>query len=275
VCWGDGSIAAWANEDAEFTTVDVGNDEACALRADGSVQCWCDEYNTSGVLCARTPEFLDAVTMEISRLQTSGGAACVQTRGDTLQCWGDPGWGVASEPPPLQPVIDWDLGLNAGCAVLEDHTLDCWGTLLWDGHTPPADVAFAQIGVGRSHACGVDVDGHLHCWGRVGNQNEDGTFDPFPDPPEGEFVEVISWNQISCALREDRSAECWYDKRQLTETYPGGPPWAPPDEAWADIGLGEWLACGVNLDGEAFCWPDDPEELPHPITNDMPSLSEL
>lgn len=260
ICWGYDEWVAAAPTEGFFDSVSVGADGGCALTRDGGVSCWC-VYADQERACEEQP--LDGGYVEV---QSGAYWACAERADGTLRCWGaEPSPGQ----PPAEPVLDWSIEENVGCAVLLDGSISCWGdTELWtrDWDTaadtaaepisgPPEEFKYTQVAVGRTHACGLDTAGEVHCWGQTAFQI------PYPDPPPGPYASITAYNQTTCGLRPDSTAECWYDFPQLWDVddapfeADGGPKWEPPPgERWASIGLGEWDACGLTVDGKAHCW---------------------
>ena len=61
---------------------------------------------------------------------------------------------------------------------------------------------FIEVSYGSDHACALNVDGTIACWGS--NEYEKAT------PPEGKFKSVSSGDHGSCGiLREDSAVVCW------------------------------------------------------------------
>ena len=61
---------------------------------------------------------------------------------------------------------------------------------------------FIEVSYGSDHACALNADGSIACWG----SNEHGK----ATPPEGEYKAVSSGENGSCAiLREDSAVVCW------------------------------------------------------------------
>lgn len=161
-CWGRnnfGQLAAPAGDSAEPlnielpgtpTHVAVGNNHACAALVDGSVYCWGDNaYNQiSGeeTLLYRTPTLLDTPWLgTIEQLIAQSRTTCVRTDAAELWCWGNNFGGylgidgapnnAAVWPPQridafdelLEPVVEFGLGLQHACALLESGAVHCWG----------------------------------------------------------------------------------------------------------------------------------------------------
>ena len=61
---------------------------------------------------------------------------------------------------------------------------------------------FIEVSYGSDHACALNVDGSIACWGS--NEYEKAT------PPEGKFKSVSSGDHGSCGiLRENSAVVCW------------------------------------------------------------------
>jgi len=183
----------------EISKVSMGS-HACALKEDGTVWCWGDNYN--GLLGA------GFATPIAAPLQVEG----------------------------LSGVEDVAVGLDFTCALLSDETVACWGTNaygeLGDGLTTdnPVPTAIAgltgvkSIGAGLSHACALHTSGKVTCWGsnstgQLGNGAEfvPGTMAASGGPPNPP-VEVVGVTDAqvlavggnnSCVIDSAGAAECW------------------------------------------------------------------
>ena len=165
-----------------FSSLDMGNQHACALKTDATPVCW------GRSMYGETPipaELSGATFSEVSAghfhscgiLDGQNG----QTAG-TVQCWG------GQNPKTLEyPVTGFDslatvpyearLGLPAlsarpgmidasrfhTCAVTDAGGLACWGS----GDYGPPRVAsdIRQISTGVNHSCALKTDGKVECWG--------------------------------------------------------------------------------------------------------------
>ena len=71
-----------------------------------------------------------------------------------------------------------------------------------EDHPEPRLGGFIEVSYGSDHACALNADGSIACWG----SNDHGK----ASPPEGEFKSVSSGEHGSCAiLREDSAVVCW------------------------------------------------------------------
>src|SRR6185503_18046973 len=81
---------------------------------------------------------------------------------------------------------------------------------------PPAPM-FASLTMGRSHACAIDVDGQLYCWGAndVGQIGDGTTSFAIPRPTRVGLTTtaVAAAGSMTCALAAG-VAYCWGDNAQ-------------------------------------------------------------
>jgi alpha-tubulin suppressor-like RCC1 family protein len=110
--------------------------------------------------------------------------------------------------------------------------------------TAPTDRTFVQLDVGTQHACGVDTDGSVVCWGE-----DDGDRSAAPD---GLYVEVACGANFTCALSTTGELTCWgYD--DLGQS-------SPPSGAFESVRAGRGrghFACALDPSGAAQCWGQD------------------
>lgn len=122
--------------------VTAGSQHTCALRSDGSIACW--GYSDAG--------------------QVGSGSTGLHTTPVSVS-------GIAS-------ALMIDAGYTHTCALLSEGTVSCWGGndrgQIGDGsyvtrRTTPATVVglgnVRTMAVGSSHACALQEDGVVQCWG--------------------------------------------------------------------------------------------------------------
>jgi hypothetical protein len=254
-CWGREEWARTA-EAPSRVQFDLSGWSGCGLDAAGRIECWCP--GGAHQACKDVPQ--DGGYVQV---RCGDYGACAEDGEHRLHCWGY----EAFLAPPDEPVDDWDLEINGGCAVVAGE-IECWGDFeeLWAmspdaDPLPPSGGGFVQVTVGRSHGCALDKVGEVHCWGSTGLRER------FPDPPPGPFVRLETYNQISCGMREDGHVECWYHLPGILDLWS----W-PQDEVWAQFSLGEWDGCGVTVDGRGLCFP---AEFESDGEQQVPDLDEL
>ena len=129
------------------------------------------------------------------------------------------------------------LGRDHACGILMDGSVMCWGK---DHGAPPAG-EFSAIDLGRDHACGLRVDGETECWG----VNADGE----SDAPSGIFQQVSAGWRFTCGVRADGSIACWG-----RDDYGKG---TPPSGEFQSVSAGVAHGCGVDALGAVVCWGKD------------------
>lgn len=151
------------------------------------------------------------------------------------------------------------VGPGRACGVADD--LVCWGGFdSWNdpAAAAPEDVDFRSISLGTLHACGLDGDGHVHCFGPA-------SADVVDVPPElvaAELVAVAAGHDYTCGVRaDDGSLACWGVNPVdptcgLNPEEPCGGQLDPPTGAFVDVSLGDsfYGLCARAADGRATCW---------------------
>jgi alpha-tubulin suppressor-like RCC1 family protein len=223
--------------------VDVsgGYDHACALLADGTIQCWGSNLdgqlgNPSTPSGSSVPVVVSGLTADA--MSTGADHACAVLADRTLRCWGKNHTGQLGDgtlessatPVPVNGITD-AAGVKGGgfhtCAVLQEGTVQCWGEneigQLGDGTrrrstTPVQVVGIANavaVTAGWRHSCGLLVDGTVRCWGdnefgQLGNGTTTSSSTPVQVTGITDAVAVsASWWHHSCALLEDGTVRCW------------------------------------------------------------------
>jgi alpha-tubulin suppressor-like RCC1 family protein len=147
VCWGSnsrGQLGTTNSGDAHkpapvsglgsgVTAIATGNEHACALLGDGSVQCW--GSNASGQLGDRT-QTDHATPAPVKGLDpakaiaAAGQHSCALLQSGQVACWGDGGSQIATQPVVLggfTSAVELVAGAAHACARLADKTVQCWG----------------------------------------------------------------------------------------------------------------------------------------------------
>jgi len=246
-----------------YVQVAVGDSHTCALRQDGTAECWGDDaFGQSTV-----PEGEVFV-----QLACGGAFSCGLREDGSVLCWGEGGFAAPSgrdadlRPGPYSAIaaagesygglggngdlvveqrrqkvpgaVGIAVGPRHGCAVREDGAVLCWGYRA-DGQADVPEGEYQQVAVGSAHSCGLRSDGSIVCWGDDGLGQQ--------SAPGGTFTALAAAGARTCALQPDGVVGCW------------GPPWPGegPDGAFAAIALGPEHGCGLREDGTLSCWGDD------------------
>jgi hypothetical protein len=107
-------------------------------------------------------------------------------RGDEFQfVWQEPKGDVIYDFKDLGKVVDFDLDFwGSGCVLSDEGRVQCWDRA-YDANLP-YDVPgrFRSIDVGQDHACGIDLEGLLRCWGKRNHRGQigDGSLRPKLEP---------------------------------------------------------------------------------------------
>ncbi|MFL5562541.1 MAG: RCC1 domain-containing protein [Gemmatimonadaceae bacterium] len=133
------------------------------------------------------------------------------------------------------------------------------------------DVRFASITAGRTHACGIDLDGAAWCWGDdqdnqlgVGEAPErcalegDGwkglppvpcSRTPLRVPSVAKYVAIAVGDGITCALDKHGHPWCWGGSRDHPEAVA-----VPLDEPVVLLSAAGQRACALTQGGLSRCW---------------------
>jgi alpha-tubulin suppressor-like RCC1 family protein len=199
-CWGAVDRAGLSSSEGPWSYVATGAYHTCALDKVGHIHCWGpdEKYEWLDFGQAQPPDLSTYKALSLGAAHT-----CGQRENGTAWCWGNTDWNAfqadqvtAQRPrePVSQVASGWfqrcsvlsttsELVCNGGwtnpwpatedpvhsivlaeangCALSESGLLDCWGP---DVSTPPKG-EFAQVAVGVWHACAVDDNFDIECWG--------------------------------------------------------------------------------------------------------------
>ena len=234
-----------------FVQVDAGWDDICALRVDGTLECWRPSGFSAGSHRARlrvgTPEgiFTDVIAANLF--------ACGIRDDDTGFCWGDDLNGRRFENADVASVSAHTFyGICMGHA---DGDATCyrysWSDQRMD--SPQDDSvsgSLRSVVTGRMFGCGLDEDGRARCWKPGG----------WLDAPDEALKFIAAGGTQVCGIKEaDSSLMCW--------EWAYGSSWrltGPRNEYThlTDEPEGEFIhvdtsygpSCAVKSDGAVVCW---------------------
>ena len=237
---------------------------ACAVVSDGSV--WCGGDNSVGQTGNGTT---DPVGSSFVKALAPAGAVAVATSGALT------------------------------CALHQDASVSCWGLnfhaqtgagyqsmgVLLPVTLPAIGAGAAKIMVTDHHACALDTQGKLYCWGNNGG-GQTGTSEG-PDvvaPAEavnvsalGTVVDVDGDFNRTCALLADGTVWCFGKNDDApigdgsTSGYNPVPVQAAGLDQAVEISVGTWNTCARRTDGTVWCWgiqlepTVDPYLVPAPV----------
>ena len=240
-----GFVGDGATCDARYLDVAIGTGHVCAVRIDGSLQCF--GLNSSGQLGMGTtdPVFLRPVQ------SGSGSDYVAVTAGSTFTC----------------------ALTEAGAALCYgQNSFGQLGDATIASQTSPVFVdttaSFTMLEAGSSHVCGITTEGALACWGRnnsgqIGNATNVDQLVPFEVPTGlagSTWTNVSAGVDFTCAIRSDGALYCWGlgSSRQLGTgaTTSSDVPVREATNAtdWASVHAGAAFACALKASGERWCW---------------------
>jgi alpha-tubulin suppressor-like RCC1 family protein len=190
------------DDDTAFKQVALGRTHGCALRNDGRVYCWGDNFY--GQLGTPPPamdtERGDARVIErlsdVQTLYSGTSSSCGIDGSGQTSCWGEifvkqlgedgayensssvRAWPIDG----LDGIVEMSIGEAFRCARLDNADVRCWGLnhlgQLGDGtregragpegtlaHSASVMAGATQIASGSEHSCGLDSQGKVWCWG--------------------------------------------------------------------------------------------------------------
>lgn len=266
----------------------------CATIKDGPVMCWGDNEQGNlgdGTTITRAHAAPVPTLTGVQQLATGFGHACVVDQGG-VECWGDNGHGQLGDMtnytrgyplavPGLTNVAQVDAGAANTCA-LASGAVSCWGqnnagqlgngAPLGNGTPPdmttPVGVMMlrpdvASIAVGDGHACVVQADMTVSCWGGGGSgELGNGAFDNSSLPVVASglsgIVQVTAAAGFSCARSGDGNVWCWGAAGTLgfVVNHNVNTPTQTGLSGVSKIDAGGSHACAIKSGGALVCWGD-------------------
>lgn len=202
----------------------------CAAELEGAVKCWVAHM---GLTPTEVADVTDAVQTDFTCSITSSGS---------VQCWwcndyGQRGDGTLGPPQ--------EVGVPSNCILSTS-------TVAWPGRA-------VQVSSGYNHACLVDDDGSLVCWGdnasgqlgvpntgpRICNYGVACAPEPFRVPDFDNAIQVTAGIRSTCVLDGDGQVTCMGGYGRQSVSLP-----APAVQVAARYSQ----TCAVLDDGRVFCW---------------------
>lgn len=329
-CWGANASGQLGNGTATSTTAPVtfgsslgltfspdlalGIAHSCAIN-EGTGVALCSGDNTYGQIGsgdeASTSTPVSLIFPLHHRMALGTGFSCAIDASDLLNCWGSNAYGKLglrssdgtaldvpvrvvwnSNSQPLTQVAQVALGVDHGCALLQNGTLACWGsndssqvgtgsttTLSYTGAVEP-DIAsvlatgerIIQIGAGVAHSCALTDLGRVFCWGdstygQVGDGVGGGSIDVPTEVYRDSTTEITNAVALAvggyhtCILNTTGGTECWgrNDVGQLGDGSTTDRLRPTTATTASQIGIAQMVAgekhtCGLKSDGSVVCW---------------------
>jgi alpha-tubulin suppressor-like RCC1 family protein len=224
------------------TAVSAGDDDTCALIADGTIDCWGNNNDgqlgigdtPSQTTPVQVPGITTATAISVGSLHT-----CALLTGGTIDCWGlnehgqlGDGTTNPSSTPVQVPGITTATAVFAGsgyytCALLVGGTVECWGAIP-DAAGDQSNISLTPVAIspittattvatGIYDACALLADGTIDCWGA----NYHGELGTGGQPPMVGSDSPVQVNGITtatgiagsyddtCAALTGGTVDCW------------------------------------------------------------------
>lgn len=273
----------------KFKSVSVGFLFTCAIATSDQAYCWGrngeGQLGNDGRVDSSVPVRVSGNLLFTSLSPAAGGQGHVCGATSSAEprayCWGNGYYGQlgngktlsSAVPGPVEgdiPFVLLSTGDRVSCGIAQGGAGYCWGYNQYymlgngspyaDGNPTPqalvGNIAFSEISVGRSLACGLTGAGALYCWGSSARDytgSQDRNIPKLVNLPYGESVTAFSvGDNRACILTESGAVYCGrgntiYELGPWPTKVNGLPP-------IVQIATGNYSTCGLTADGEAFCW---------------------
>jgi len=177
---------------------------------------------------------------EFVRVEHGGNIICGLREDNTIEC--NSAIVVnARTPPNFPPVEDISVGPGQVCTVLVGGDLECFGSGAFSlGFPPTSGAPYSSVFVSEAHACAINNNNGIECWGLDTNGRL--------DAPAGEFTQLSLSQQQGCAVNVSGGVECWGANDQGTSTVPEDLPPA------TKVIAGFATSCALLTDSSIQCW---------------------
>ena len=225
--------------------MDTGWDDACAIRVDGTAECWRPTGINAGTSSVRVKvgharRDLHPISSQPFRF------ACGVRADGTGFCWGD---GIGGNRYETDNVVSVSAFTYYGkCMGHPDGRATCYPRSM---DSPQDDsVSLRSVATGRKFGCGLDGDNLARCWGPVG----------WLDAPDEALKFIAAGGRRACGIKEsDDSLMCWewsYPSNWRTT----GPlneythKTDEPDGEFIHVDTSYGPSCAVRVGGDVICW---------------------
>tara|TARA_B100000683_G_scaffold179684_1_gene173107 strand:- start:1902 stop:3461 length:1560 start_codon:yes stop_codon:yes gene_type:complete len=254
-CWGQNDahqvssddvnnvVAPTLVSDASWESVSVGQNHACGIHDDGDMFCWgLNSFGQTGQTPGAPTNLPQKVGHESIFYQVSSGAnhTCALDAQKSLYCWGKNDVG--------------QLGVSTS-TVEQTHLPQ---QVIADSVT-----AFQKVTVGDHHACGIDEEKALWCWGKNdrgqcgANAEENSMVSPMRVGTLNSWQHVAAGKQITCAIRQGGSLFCWgavifHNALPDLIDYTSEPTLIDSSLSYATVSVGDGFIMGLDENGKRY-----------------------
>lgn len=194
-CWGGPELDLTTHQNdspsGSFTAIAATNASSWGLRTDGTLQTW-------GNFGETWPELVPTEQARSFRAMERG--VCFERPDGSLVLTGYGGYFDDFE-----PVTDWtsyDCDRHVLCWTDRVGSLSCTTDIDgWGVDQPPDGTGYHDVEVGSTHACAMNADDHVVCWGR----SDSGEL----DVPAVQFRRFSTGGNYSCGEDRRGKIRCW------------------------------------------------------------------
>ncbi|MFN8019249.1 MAG: DUF4214 domain-containing protein, partial [Acidimicrobiales bacterium] len=272
--------------------VDAGTDASCAVLTTGALRCWGQNFGgdvgTAGRAPAPTPAAASGLTGGVRDVAAGDYGTCALLASGSARCFGQPYSGELGNgtdaalrtPTAITPTGAAKVAVSdtSTCIVRSAGGLRCigsnWAYQLGNGAaetatslagaTPTGTTGAVGVDVGQGHACEVEGDGQVRCWGLNGYGQVSGATNPVTAPQlvtgvGGDAVSIATGDRHTCAARPT-GVKCWGDNAdgQLgtgNQTASSSPVAVTNlSEDVVEVTAGRSHTCVRISDGSLRCW---------------------
>jgi len=227
-CWGDNYSGQAAAPQMRFSAIGAGGMSTCGIADDGNAICWGDQFGPP----AEGP---------FASVAVGFGHACGLRADGEARCWGHSG--SSWQPQGRYRVLSADM--DQTCGLRGDGSVECW--MPWGNPRVMPGGPYTAISISRTQRCGIEQNGSARCWDRL----EDYELEGRPGP----LTTVSAGGRATCGLSPDGMVDCW---RNIWN-------WSPqPQGTFTALSLGEDHACGIRQDGSVACWGEQSLDVTRP-----------
>lgn len=275
------------------TPLASGMAHSCALKPDGSIMCWGNNFYGSlgndSTTNATSPVYVFGIS-DAKAVGVGNEHSCAIKSNNRVACWGKNDEGQlgnnsldnSSTPVEVKSLINvQSLGVGAthNCAVTSDLKVKCWGDNSYGqlGNTAigtsedsllPLEVNnfndAMTVAAGKYNSCAIKRGGSVWCWGHGffgqlgdGKSNVVQSVTPVQVTGITNAISISVGDRFACALTADGKAWCWgrnqYGQLGNNSTLDSSIPVEVQGATGNSIAAGANHACLTSLTG-VYCW---------------------
>ena len=249
----DGTVECWGLElnrvdeplrtpEGIYKKIVAGNDSSCGIRDDGSAHCWNDFSGFSE----------SGGVQEIATYTQSG--VCFLNEDGTVGCSG------AHYGAPTGQHKSIAAGYHIGCALNSDDEAVCWQN---NSPLQTPDDTFKSLAMGGLRACGIKMDDTLKCWSygyldyRYRVEIHGNSFHLETGTSSGTFKHVDLHYLQTCGVTVAGDIKCWMGAGTETSLVKNMNLLTSTGD-FEEVSMDWYLyACGLKTDKSIVCWKYD------------------